>query len=321
VKTAILYVRVSTDEQADKGYSQRAQEDVLTKFCEINYIQVGRVVYEDHSAKTFDRPEWKKLLVDLKKRRGKTDLILFTKWDRFSRNASDAYQMISLLRKFGVEPQAIEQPLDMNIPENKMMLAVYLTAPEIENDRRALNVKHGMHQARKEGRYMGVAPLGYVNRMKENGTKYIRPEEPDASHMRWAFEQLAVGIYTTADVYRMVRKRGVKCSETSFWTAIRNVTYCGKILVPAFKNEAAYLVQGLHEALISEALFYKVQDILDGRKRDIGNNSTKGIILTSPDRLPLRGFLQCSNCTRLLTGSASKGRRVHHYYYHCHYPC
>jgi DNA invertase Pin-like site-specific DNA recombinase len=79
MKTADLYIRVSTDEQADKGYSQRNQEDVLLKYCEINNIKVRKVLFEDHSAKTFERPEWKNLLTELKKHKGKTDLVLFTK--------------------------------------------------------------------------------------------------------------------------------------------------------------------------------------------------------------------------------------------------
>ena len=124
--TADLYVRVSTDEQADKGYSQRDQEERLRRYCELQKITVRRVIMEDHSAKTFKRPEWMKLLGDLKKRRGQIDCILFTKWDRFSRNAGDAYQMINTLRKLEVEPQAIEQPLDLSVPENKMMLAFTL---------------------------------------------------------------------------------------------------------------------------------------------------------------------------------------------------
>ncbi|MCF0048942.1 recombinase family protein [Dyadobacter sp. LJ53] len=74
----------------------------------------------------------------------------FTKWDRFSRNAGDAYQMINMLRKPGAEPQAIEQPLDLSVPENKMMLAFYLAAPEVENDRRALDVFHGCEGQRKK---------------------------------------------------------------------------------------------------------------------------------------------------------------------------
>src|SRR5690606_12473250 len=120
-------------------------------------------------------------LSDLRKNRGKTDLVLFLKWDRFSRNAGDAYQMISTLRRLGVEPQAIDQPLDLSIPENKMMLAFYLTGPEVENDRRALNVIDGMMKARKEGRYMGLAPIGYINRTDEAGKKYIAIKEPQAS--------------------------------------------------------------------------------------------------------------------------------------------
>jgi hypothetical protein len=48
--------------------------------------------------------------------------------------------MISTLRRLGIEPHTVEQPLDLSIPENKMMLAFYLAAPEVENDRRGLNV-------------------------------------------------------------------------------------------------------------------------------------------------------------------------------------
>jgi site-specific DNA recombinase len=131
MKIADLYFRVSTDEQAEKGYSQRNQEEILRKYCEINAIQIRKLIFEDHSAKTFDRPKWNDLLLDLRKSRGKSDIILFTKWDRFSRNAGDAYQMINTLRKLGIEPQAVEQPLDLSIPENKMMLAFYLAAHEV----------------------------------------------------------------------------------------------------------------------------------------------------------------------------------------------
>ncbi|WP_431215171.1 recombinase family protein [Puia sp. P3] len=191
--TVDLYIRVSTDEQADRGYSQRDQEERLRKYCEHNQMTIRHVIYEDHSAKTFERPEWKKLLLELRRRKGQIDFVLFTKWDRFSRNAGDAYHMINLLKKIGVEPQAIEQPLDMSVPENKLMLAFYLAAPEVENDRRALNVFNGMRRARKEGRWMGPAPIGYSNKSKENGDKYIALNEAEAVHLRWAFNELARG--------------------------------------------------------------------------------------------------------------------------------
>lgn len=317
MRVADLYIRVSTDEQADKGYSQRNQEEVLKRYCEINSIQVRNIIFEDHSAKSFVRPEWKKLEQGLKKSRGKVDLVLFTKWDRFSRNAGDAYQMINKLRTFGVEPQAIEQPLDLSVPENKMMLAFYLAAPEVENDRRALNTFHGMRRAKKEGRCLGIAPLGYKNVTSENGKKHIIFSEPQATLVKWAFKELAKGILAAEEVRREAVKKGLKCSRANFWMLVRNPVYCGKIFIPKYKDEEAHFVQALHEPLISEKLFYQVQDILDGKKR----KERIRTVLVVKDQFPLRGFLQCPDCGRMLTGSASKGAYSLYYYYHCVSPC
>ena len=50
----------------------------------------------------------------------------------------------------------------------------------MENDRRALNVLHGMRRAKKEGRWMGPAPVGYANKITEDGKKFIAPKEPEA---------------------------------------------------------------------------------------------------------------------------------------------
>lgn len=313
---AILYVRVSTDEQADKGFSQRDQDERLHQYCERNNLVVGRVIYEDYSAKTFERPAWGRLLVELRKNKGKGfDTILFTKWDRFSRNTADAYGMIKILMDFGIKPLAIEQPLDFAIPESKIMLAVYLSMPEVENDRRALNVKYGMRRGKKEGRWMGRALPGYKNKTREDGTKCIEPIEPEASLFRWAFETIAQNVYATEAIWAMAKRKGLKCAKNSFWDAIRNPCYCGKIIVPAFNDEPMRLVDGVHEPLIDEKLFVEVQDVLSGRKRDL---SIKKVI---PESLPLRGFLLCPSCNRTLTGSASKGRNGYFYYYHCKSPC
>jgi site-specific DNA recombinase len=53
------------------------------------------------------------MLAEIKKRNNKATIVLFTKWDHFSRNTGDAYQMISILARYRLEPQAIEQPIDI----------------------------------------------------------------------------------------------------------------------------------------------------------------------------------------------------------------
>lgn len=315
MQVADLYIRVSTDEQAEKGFSQRNQNEVLRRYCELRCITVRKVYFEDHSAKTFRRPVWNQLLIDLRRNKGKVDLVLFTKWDRFSRNAGDAYMMINKLRDFQAEPQAIEQPLDLTVPENKMMLAFYLAAPEVENDRRSLNVFQGIRRAKKEGRWPSKAPLGYVNLIDPKGSKYIAPQEPYATIMREGFERLAQDAYTVESVWAEARQKGLPCCRNNFWFLIRNPVFCGKVLVPRYKDEEEYLADGQHEALISEALFYNVQAILDGRK----NYKTS---IEAPGHLPFRGFLDCPKCVRKLTGSGSRSRNGEmHYYYHCQNSC
>ena len=309
-KKAILYIRVSTDEQVN-GYSPAHQEERLISYCDLHNINVVAIYREDHSAKTFERPEFQKLLGLLKKNKGMADLLLFLKWDRFSRNAGDAYGMINTLKKLQIDPQSIEQPLDLNIPENKMMLAFYLAAPEVENDRRALNTVAGMRRARKEGRWLGQAPKGYKNGRDELNKPLLIADEQIAPIMRWAFDQMALGISDIDTVRKQVNKKGLLVSKSQFWNLIHNMVYCGRVEISAYKEESAHYVRGIHEPLITEALFEEVQDILHGRKRVTKVRSTKD------ENLPLRSFMVCKTCGKPITGSGANGNGGKYYYYHC----
>ena len=191
------------------------------------------------------------------------------------------------------------------------MLAFYLATPEVENDRRALNVKHGMRRARKEGRYMGRAPYGYDNKSREDGSKYIVPNTKEAPMMRWIFQVIAEGVFAPDQIRKMVNDKGFIISKSNFYREIRNPVYCGKIVVKQYKDEDEQWVDGLHEPIISEALFYEVQDVLSGRKKVLRVQAVKVCAA-----LRLKGFLQCDKCDRPLTGSASKGRSGFYYYYH-----
>lgn len=86
-----LYTQVSTEEQAIRGGSLKTQQDTLRQYCLLKNIRVDKIFVEDHSAKTFNRLEWKRLIIELEKSSHRPTLILFTRWDRFSRNTGDAY--------------------------------------------------------------------------------------------------------------------------------------------------------------------------------------------------------------------------------------
>ena len=102
-----------------------------------------------------------------------------------------------------------------------------------------------------------------------------------------SFHELSKGIFSTEDIHRLAKKKGIKTGMHSFWLSVRNPLYCGKIFVPKYKDEESFFVKGQHEAIVSEALYYEVQDVLDGRGK-----TSRPKVETIED-LPLRGFLIC----------------------------
>ena len=184
-KNVMIYTRVSTDEQADKGYSLRHQHEMLEKYCDLKEFNVLKHFAEDYSAKNFNRPEWIKLEAYVKANRKSIDRLIFTKWDRFSRNIEEALRVIRNFRNWGIEINAIEQPLDLSNTDNKTMLALYLVMPEVENDKISQRTKDGILRARKEGAYTAKPPYGYDGCRIDNKAS-MRPND-DAKIIRQMF--------------------------------------------------------------------------------------------------------------------------------------
>jgi hypothetical protein len=72
---------------------------------------------------------------------------------------------------------------------------------------------------------MGLAPLGYQNKTDEQGRKFIAPKEPQATILRWVFEELAKGTGNTEEVYKLAKEKGLTSTKSLFWFAIRNPVY------------------------------------------------------------------------------------------------
>lgn len=319
-RAVAIYARVSTDEQAERGYSLRDQADRLQQWCDREGVEVSRTYIEEGaSAKTFERPEWNRLLREVESSQSPPfDTVLVVKWDRFSRDATGALGMIRRLEERGVAVQAVEQPIDMNVPEQLLMLAIYVAAPEVENRRRSLATKAGLRRAMKEGRYVNVPPKGYVRGRDEQDRFIIRPCPKTAAFVTEAFHLAAHTSASLESIRLGLRKQGFACSANQFTLLLRNPLYTGRIVVPAWGMEPETMVDGVHDALVTRETFEAVQErrfsAPDGR-------SCRRQILV--DEIPLRGHLLCPKTFAAnrqpvpLYGSGSRssqGYRV--WYYH-----
>jgi site-specific DNA recombinase len=304
----VCYKRVSTDDQADRGFSLQHQEEVLRRWCEINNHNIVAMFTEDYSGKTFNRPEWNKLMEFVKKNKKDVDLILCNRWDRFSRNQYEALTVIKQLEKLGITVNTIEQSLDLSNPENKVLLNLYLTIPEVENDKNSVRTIEGSRKARLEGCWTGTAPKGYVN-FRQDTRSTLKPNQ-DAPLIIEGFERMSTGTYSANEVRKWLNSQGLKICKQSFYNIIRNIAYIGKIKVAEWRQEPSQIVVGLHPPLVSEDVFYRANDVLDGRKRNTDFISDK------TNLYPLKGFLMCPNHKTALTAYGCQGRKkkIYHYY-------
>lgn len=304
----VLYIRVSTDEQKEKGFSLQAQEHKLRQFCKDRKWNVLEVFSEDYSAwKGFERPAYKKAKEYIIKHHKNIHHLLFTQWSRFSRDALHSYNEILALSKLKIEANAIEQWVDSSVPENKFLQAIYFIAPQIENDRLSLRTKAGMDEAVRQGRWLWKAPFGYSN---DQLTKLIVPDPVKKDIVKKVFSLYASGSYSIEEVRKKVEEDGCDLSKQGFINLLTNPLYTGQIPVRDNKGKIVELHKAIHEPLVSHDIFDSVQAVLNGKRKPY-QGKTKG------NDLPLKGSLVCPNCGKTMTGSASKGNGGYYHYYHC----
>ncbi len=260
------------------------------------------------------RPGWQRMMEWLRGDGHACGLVLFKDYSRFSRDATDALVTIRQLDALGVEVQAAEQPIDWSVPEQVPLVMLYIGMPEAENRRRALNIRRGVQRAHMEGRWIQTAPTGYVKRYDDRGKPYIVPD-PDTAHLvRDAFGLAAAGDLSIDAIRKKLRKRDGKMlfrSAFRFAQMLQNRAYLGEVHVKpdAAQGIREHWVEGVHDALVSQATFDRAQLRFQSDARRI---KTKLV-----DELPLRRHLLDPSTGKRLGGSGSKSRHGYKvWYYH-----
>ncbi len=304
----IIYCRVSTKEQADQGYSLEAQEKACRKFALDNEYKTAKVFIErGESAKTQDRTQLKKLIEYSVRNKKDLSALIVWKFDRFARNLSDQTELLKSFGELGIHVlSCTENNEDSSI--GKLMRNIVGSFAQFENDVKSERTISGMKQAVQEGRWCWRAPLGYKRLAVEGERSKIIPSN-ESQFIIKAFEMLGSGLHKQTEIFQHLKKQGcTKITKSLLNKILRNPLYTGLIKTDFFDN----FIEGIHKPLISKELFFKVQDILNGKKPSITPK-----IRNHPD-FPLRNFLRCPKCNTKLTGGWSKGRLGKKYaYYRC----
>lgn len=312
----ILYKRVSTDEQADKGFSLGFQDDFLRNFCKTYSHEIVGDYTEDYSGKNFDRPEYKKMKSWIKANSNEVDIVLFTRWDRFGRDIEFCLTEKRLLFELGVEINAVQQWVENNSNDNNIvMLSLHLAIGDQERKTIISRTTGGTNASRRAGYFTGKAPYGFNNVRDAHKKSTLEIDEVKAKLVREAFEEVALGLDSVEFIFKKYKQLGLAVSKNTFYRMFHNPTYCGRIHVTAWLDKPEEIVDGKHEGIVSVNTFLKAQ-------ANKMNNRWKGVVPKSEDPdFPLRNYLKCPNCGGNLTASNSKGRNKKYPYYHCRQSC
>lgn len=309
----VTYCRVSSKEQI-KGTSLESQELACQDFARSKNIKILKVFIErGESAKFADRTQLLELIDFCRHNKGKVQVLLVWKIDRFARNVVDHFSVKASLMKYGVRIVSVTEPIDAN-PEGKLMETILAGFAQFDNDIRAMRTVQGMRRKIQEGIFPWKSPLGYKSSTK-NGEKKTEPDQPDQplfGLLQKAWQEFATGAYTKAEIRRLMAiwgittRKGKPMSPQSVDEFFSNRYYTG-ILVDPWSGEEH---EGQHIPMVSREDFARVQQIIKRRNRSIPHQKER-------PEFPLRGLVRCSSCLRYMTGSFSRGRSRRYPYYHC----
>ena len=317
MKKAVIYVRVSTEEQAKHGYSLEAQEQNCTNFASNEYEIVKLFADEGKSAKDTNRQGLKNLKLFLKKNKNNIDAIIVWRIDRFCRNNTDYHSELNpFILKYGVNLLSATEPfINRNDATSKYMRNTLVNNSELEREIIGERTKAGLHQAMKQGKWVNLAPIGYINDPEPNAEtkKSLIPCPVNARHIKKIFELFNTGIYTKTQILAEVKKDGFKTNDmkNAVDRILRRHIYRGYVDYKALKEP----VKGVFEPLIDDKTFFRAQELLEGKKSKVIECP-----LNKEDKpaFPLKKFIKCPNCGGNLTASLSRGNGGKFPYYHCY---
>ena len=275
-KVAIIYLRVSTKEQAEKngdeGYSIPAQRDACRRKAQSLGAEVtAEFLDAGESARSSDRPELQRLLAYVADKR--PDYIIVHKIDRLARNLADDVTINVALQKAGVTLVSCSENID-ETPSGKLLHGIMASIAEFYSRNLGTEALKGMTQKAQQGGTSGRAPIGYLNVGKLINGREVRTVELDTERaplIKWAFEAFATGDWTllklrdelTAQGLRTLPTRG-RASEplvlSRIQAMLRNRYYVGKIIFKGVEYD------GSHPKLVTITTFNNVQAALDSHR-------------------------------------------------------
>lgn len=294
-KRAALYIRVSTLEQAEKGYSIPAQKEALAAYAKQQGYEVVETYVDDgFTGSNMHRPGLTRMLDHIKKRL--IDVVVVNWTDRLTRSTKDTLTMVEdYFIPNNVTLFSLHEFIDLSSPFGIAALTMSATFSELERKTIIERFKMGKDQAVRGGKYISTAPFGY---RKNPATKYFDTVPEEAEMVVKLFDLYIQG-YSLRKLYEYAK---VHFDHPYFG----NPMCCKQIIHrPMYSGYFRYkgeLYKGINfSPIITYETWLKAQEQLK-KNNFVRNHDTSPYLLT--------GLLVCAKCGNRYVGKMYKANQT-----------
>lgn len=285
VLRAVGYIRVSTDMQAELGYSLENQEYEIKNYVESKHMTLVHIYQEEKGASDKNiegRPQFQQMLSDIAKNRD-IDYVVVYNMSRFARNAANALTTLQKLKSYNVSLYVIKEGIDSTTKMGETMFSFASIFADLERDSIRENTTAGRYQKARNGLWNGAqAPFGY---RLDSGKLVI--QEDEAEVVRIIFDRY---VHTPDGIHKIavwLNEHGYKkeprgngkhvfFSPETLKNILDNPVYAGKIAYGRRRMEQVegennefhpvrqdredwQISEKQHEAIVSSELFEEAQ--------------------------------------------------------------
>ena len=317
VQRVALYIRVSTQEQADEGYSVGEQTDRLKKYAEAMRWNVYKIYVDPgYSGGNMDRPGLNEMIKDIES--GEIDTVVVYKLDRLSRSQYDTLYLIEkVFLANNTDFVSMTENFNTNSSLGRAMIGFLAVFAQLEKDKINERMVMGKDARAKEGKWHGgsTPPIGYDY---DPTTEELNINEFEAMQIRELYTLFLQGT-PLRTIETMFLEKGYTHKHGETWDPktmrrlMRNKVYIGYL-----KHRGEWH-KGKQNPIIDEDTYNKAVKLLDHRAEQYKLTGVKPGTQTTN----LGGILYCKHCGGKYTKQTGSTRKkgVYNFYYCCYSRC
>lgn len=294
-----IYVRVSTEEQAQEGYSIRAQEQKLKDYSRIKEWGVYKVYMDDGiSGKNIeDRPAIQEMITDIQN--GKVNNVLVFKIDRLTRNTADLIYLVNLFNTYDCAFNSLSESIDTQTASGRMFIKMIGIFAEFERENIIERSKIGFERKVREGYTLATRTPSYGYDRKI-GEKIQTINEFEASIVREVFDMFVNKNMSCLEIANNLNERKIPTKENAVWhtrtikNMLTNCNYVGRVRYATKDKNRHFEAEGAHEPIISKELYEETQNLIQ-------KISVKSYTKRPKEDSYYSGILFCAKCGGKMT--------------------